>query len=525
VLRGDRIQPDDAPKPVAGVDLKALPIGPQEAFVMSRVDGQARAEQIALETGLDGPSVKNALHRLAELGAITLPGFSGSVTLAPSPEVPLQSSPRATGVPAPVAASEFVIIESTAEALAYDPAELDEPGDLGRERKQQILDVYYRLDTATHYELLNVDRSAERQEIKNAYYERVAIFHPDKYFGKDLGAFRVKVERVFQRLTVAHDVLSRKQSRAAYDTTLPAASRPPGGGSPASGSPPSARPREPSPSPGSVSTASSRPVSPTAPTEPPSRPPSPASPPGAPVAPDPGASGARRISRTPLPEEDRRKLLARHFASATPAPRPAPAPAPVPAPAEHAAHALRRHYESTIAGAGKAQLKRFLEQAAEAERTGDALGLVNLLKIATSLAPDDAALAERLQRTESALAIQLSGRYFDEGVDEERNGRFLDAAARFERALRGRPDDATLHDRTARCYLQGGKEHKRAAELARRAVDLAPDSVSYRITLARVYTAAGMLQSALTELDRARTLAPADGSIRQLIQRIRRGDA
>ena len=64
-----------------------------------------------------------------------------------------------------------------------------------------------------------------------------------------------------------------------------------------------------------------------------------------------------------------------------------------------------------------------------------------------------------------------------------------------------------------------------AGEHARRAVALAPDDVQGRVTLARIYVTAGMKQSGLAEFERAATLAPKDDTIRDWIQRLKRGEA
>ena len=62
------------PSIVPGVDMKSLPIGPEEAFVLSRVDGSATSGDIALATGLDRARVNQALDRLRDLGAVEVAG-------------------------------------------------------------------------------------------------------------------------------------------------------------------------------------------------------------------------------------------------------------------------------------------------------------------------------------------------------------------------------------------------------------------------------------------------------------------
>src|SRR5690606_35094013 len=62
------------PSPVEGIDMRALAIGPREAFVLSRVDGRSSEVEIAQATGLDLDDVIASLTRLHQLGAIAYAG-------------------------------------------------------------------------------------------------------------------------------------------------------------------------------------------------------------------------------------------------------------------------------------------------------------------------------------------------------------------------------------------------------------------------------------------------------------------
>ena len=65
---------------------------------------------------------------------------------------------------------------------------------------------------------------------------------------------------------------------------------------------------------------------------------------------------------------------------------------------------------------------------------------------------------------------------------------------------------------------------KLAGEHARKAVALAPNEATPRVTLARVYLAAGMKTSAQNEFERAAQLAPNDDTIKDWLKRLRRGE-
>jgi curved DNA-binding protein CbpA len=77
-----------------------------------------------------------------------------------------------------------------------------------------------RLARDDHYALLDIDGAAEKKAIKRAYFPFATKYHPDRFFGKKLGRFRAPLDRVFQRMTEAHEVLVDPARRAQYDRTL-----------------------------------------------------------------------------------------------------------------------------------------------------------------------------------------------------------------------------------------------------------------------------------------------------------------
>src|SRR5262245_48267531 len=99
----------------------------------------------------------------------------------------------------------------------------DEEVDLDAERRTYIDSMFGRLKDLTHYEALGIARTADRKEISRAYFRLVALVHPDRYFGKNLGSYKPKLLAVFARVTEANETLADPERRKAYDATLPAA--------------------------------------------------------------------------------------------------------------------------------------------------------------------------------------------------------------------------------------------------------------------------------------------------------------
>lgn len=91
---------------------------------------------------------------------------------------------------------------------------------LGAEEQSRIIELYDRLDRLDHYTLLGVAATDDAKTIKRAYLAKAKAHHPDRFFRKDIGALRPKIEAIFAALTAAESTLSSKTKRAAYDEYL-----------------------------------------------------------------------------------------------------------------------------------------------------------------------------------------------------------------------------------------------------------------------------------------------------------------
>ena len=89
----------------------------------------------------------------------------------------------------------------------------DLPADLQRE----LLDLDARASRISHYELLGVGPEADAAGIRRAYLLRSKRFHPDAWYGKDVGEFAPLLSKAFQRLSSAYQILSDEDTRTAYD--------------------------------------------------------------------------------------------------------------------------------------------------------------------------------------------------------------------------------------------------------------------------------------------------------------------
>jgi len=514
------IDPDRRLRLADGVDLRALPLTPEDAFVLSHLEGAASESDIALATGLDATVIRTSLDKLRGLGAVA--------EVAPErPSSPRLTTPRATSGTfhiGPVIETRSGSSGNHPAAALYDPAELDENVDLDLARKRKILDTFYRLNGLTHYELLSIDVGADKKAVKAAYFELVNDFHPDRYFGKKLGSFKPKLEKLFARVTEAHDVLTRQAAREDYDRYLTSVRKTEALdrtlADPAAHSSEVERVKREILEQAHLEQKARNTVPPA------TVPPASVSLP--PVSnPSPLPVERPTSSLRPSDPDARRRALARKLGmSMPPAPRISSEPAPLPSGAsrEAAQADLKRRYEERVGELKARQVQRYLTAAEEAARGKDLVSATNALRIAVSLAPDDTALAARLREAEGHAQAGLADSYLEQAQYEEREARWLDAAASYRRASRAKPTPRVL-ERVAHCLYSGKGDLKEAADFAKRARDATPDDANVRLTLGKIYLEAGMKQSAAAEFERAQQLSPKDDSIKDWLRRARRSEA
>lgn len=76
------------------------------------------------------------------------------------------------------------------------------------------------LDRWSHYDLLYIPRNSDKGKIKKGYYRIVQLMHPDRY-GLDLEEeYKLKLERIFNEINIAYNVLMDDSQKAKYDQSL-----------------------------------------------------------------------------------------------------------------------------------------------------------------------------------------------------------------------------------------------------------------------------------------------------------------
>lgn len=346
---------------------------------------------------------------------------------------------------------------------------MSEDVDLDTALREEIDRLHGALDDLDHYALLGVPRGADKQQVKRAYYAHAARIHPDRHFGKSLGSYKSKMEIVFGRMTIAHETLASPQRRPEYDAYLEERDR--------------LLELERALDVDTSVVADERPVEP-------ARVSSGSSPRVASPEPDKADKARREALARRLLGGSSRKLPATRSSPAVPAVSPSAPPTPK-----------------------QVGIETLISSARTAAANGDLVMASNRARLAAKMDPRFVAEAEEL--THRAHAAMAEG-YVKQARFEELEERWVAAAISWVKAHEGKPADPAIAERAANALrLAGGDLHK-AVRLAEMAARMRANDASYRLTLAEVYSAAGLLKRARSELDVALRINPQDARAKQL---------
>jgi len=223
-----------------GFDPLKASVGPEEYFVLSRIDGTQTLREVLLTTGLPIDRAVSIVTRLRSIGALLVPGE----TTAPSPADPPKraASPRSaaparrptpqnvpimsraatsgSGAASPGAASPMPAAPahdlSLPSATAEELAALAEDTDLAERERRRILAMARLAHGRDPHALLGVPAEADARVLKLAYFQISKEIHPDRYYGKRLGSFAARMSTVFEATSRAYARLtSSDKGRAA----------------------------------------------------------------------------------------------------------------------------------------------------------------------------------------------------------------------------------------------------------------------------------------------------------------------
>jgi tetratricopeptide (TPR) repeat protein len=463
------------PRLVEGADVRGLDLSAQEAFIHACIDGVLNIEDIADVTVLSPAEVSESIDRLVGLRVVEW--------LAPKTS---SAGPR---------------------------AELVEGIELDEALQRQINEAFLRSDKLNHYELLGVPMDADRGEIRKAYFRLSKTFHPDSYYGKQLGPFKPKLEVLFRRITDAYEAVGRPKKREAYDHYLKRSMAASATELQMNRIEERAQAISRALTKATVTELQPEPVIPRVPPTDESRPSAAPSRPSQAVV--PGSPEHQRLMR-------KRELLERRLAGRgkrPPAPsQPVQSPAPTARVGRKAAlRDLTQSLKQTAALTGGIdRAVHHVESARLAEAKGDLTAAAAALRMALALDSNRSDIRMDYERITSLLRVQLVDIHRQQARYEEENNMWAAASLSWAKVADAAPNDPAAPRRAAKALLAAGGDLRKARDFALRGLELDPHSLDTRLVLARIYIEAGMEHSATKELEEAAKLDPGHEMVKNL---------
>jgi len=211
-----------------GFDPLKAAVGPDEYFVLSRIDGVQSLRDVLLATGLPVERAIAIATRLRSIGALLLPGETAAPAPAAVPAKPAAPAQRpaapsraAASTPTPANPRTITPMSRTPSAtepvtatLAHDLdlamptaaelAALGEDNALTDTERRRILAIARLIEQNDPWAILGVESGADLKTLKRAYFLLSKEIHPDRYYGKQLGSFGVRLNVVFEATSRAY---------------------------------------------------------------------------------------------------------------------------------------------------------------------------------------------------------------------------------------------------------------------------------------------------------------------------------
>ncbi len=184
--------PKDPLKRFQDVNLK-----PEEAFVLSRVDGTQTAKDIFALSPLSEEMTARTLIGLLRAELIEPEGVEAPKEKDRPPQEPSESSKAKPSPEAP------------------EPDAEQEPREADAER-EEVERLFREFPSRNHWEVLGIPQGSGLDEIQQAFFRGAKRFHPDRFRRIPAADFQEKLSYVFRRITEANEILT-SSARAGYE--------------------------------------------------------------------------------------------------------------------------------------------------------------------------------------------------------------------------------------------------------------------------------------------------------------------
>jgi hypothetical protein len=222
-----------------GFDPLKAQVGPEEYFLLSRIDGNQTLREVLLQTGLPVERAVAIVTKLRSIGALLLPNETSAPAPAAIPQPPAKANVRTAastpaapitpprGVPmgrprtptAPRVASGTGSPGMNLDLKLLDPSPdelqaLSETNELDDPTRRRILAMERLVAQRDPWALLGVPHGADATTLKRAYFRLSKDIHPDRFYVRRLGSFSQRLATVFEAVSRAYDRLTNPDDKS-----------------------------------------------------------------------------------------------------------------------------------------------------------------------------------------------------------------------------------------------------------------------------------------------------------------------
>lgn len=176
---------------------------PAESFILSRLDSPTKLEELIAVSGLTEEDAQRTIYGLVLSGLVKREYWQNAFRTEAAKALREQTVVKRAP---PISASEP---EPPVNRWGSTNEEVDLQAFLAR-----------LSDAVTYYEVLDLPRTSEANEIKDSYYALARRYHPDRFHLKSGTELHAKISSAFARITQAYETLTDPKTRSAYDLAL-----------------------------------------------------------------------------------------------------------------------------------------------------------------------------------------------------------------------------------------------------------------------------------------------------------------
>ncbi len=211
-----------------GVSPDKMNITPQEGFLLSRITDDIQISDLLSMSPFDSTTTAVMIKKLISLGIIAAYNDDEPKQQTNYRDEPESVTPEAREKIEPPRGEEKAEREQPKvtgagwdyKGFIFPLGELKQAPMLDDEIKRLTIYLDTNLDYITLYDILDIPFNASPKEIKDSYYKASKMFHPDMYFGKNIGPYKARMTRIYKKINEAIEILQDSAKRQEYDKKL-----------------------------------------------------------------------------------------------------------------------------------------------------------------------------------------------------------------------------------------------------------------------------------------------------------------